>query len=128
MENNEKYYIVKGDVLIDDFVFNIDYSQGTKEFLPDYLTELNTYREELRTVLRRSKKWADERARYEYELVSREDNKNRERIYAENVDKTAHQLYLLLRKARDTAQIERELNEHMVEWENEQLKITIEKE
>ena len=77
----------------------------------------------MRSSLRRSKKWADEHARYEFELVYREDNRNRERIYAENVDKTARQLNLLLRKARDTAQIERELNEHMVEWENNQLNI-----
>lgn len=122
------YEIVKGDVLIDDFVFNIDYSPGSKEFLPDYLTELNAYREELRSSLRRSKKWADERAIYKFELTSREDKRNREHIYAENPDKTAHQLNLLLRKARDMARIEQELNEHMVEWENEQLKITIEKE
>lgn len=117
------YEIVKGDVLIDDFVFNIEHSPGTKEFLPEYLTELNAYREELRSTLRRTKKWADARARYEFELTSREDKRNRERIYAENADKTLSQLNQLLREARDTTRIERELNEYMVEWENNQLNI-----
>lgn len=117
------YDIVKDDTLIDDFVFNIEHSPGTKEFLPDYLTELNAYREELRSILRRSKKWADTRARYEFELTSREDKRNRERIYAENTDKTLSQLNQLLRETRDTARIEQELNEYMLEWENEQLNI-----
>ena len=112
------YIVVCDEELSDEFKFNIKYSPGTPEFLPEYAERVIEIKNEKIQKVISSKAYENEYARVRDLYTAKEHERIKVDILAlpDSEQYTMVQLDKIVKKQIDNNLIQRQINEHMDKW------------
>lgn len=115
------YDIIGEDLLPTQFVFNLKASPGTPEFMPEYSDRVFELEQENIVKITQSKEYQNEKARYRDLLMANEGAKIKNSIMESNSEMTMMQIDKVVRKQLDMKNINKRIDDHMIEWVKERL-------
>lgn len=118
------YSIVNDQVLEPDFKFNIDYSPGTQQFLPEYADVVLKQRQDKIDKLKLSKQYINARARYIAEEEARYEPAIKTRILSDpaNIGLSMLAIDQLVKKELPNDLIATAVEEKLNKWIDDQMK------